>query len=88
MYRYKIYFKDSTSKISNCRAKKPTSLFHDFDGLIDYNEYYSLTSENTSIKKTLELAFKCYKKLYKKEYYRIEIINDETMELIDFIEEK
>lgn len=66
MYRYKIYFKDGTNKISTCRTKKPTSLFQDFDELIDYNEYYSIISKNTSIKKSLELAFKCYKKLYKK----------------------
>lgn len=88
MYRYRFYFKDGTSEISNCKAKNPTSLFYDFDGLMDYDEYYSLTSENTNIKRTLELAFECYKKLYEKEYYRIEIINDETLEIIDFIEEK
>ena len=37
-------------------------------------------------KKELELAFKVYKNLYKKEYYRIEIIDDETSEVVDYVE--
>ena len=39
-----------------------------------------------STKEVLEVAFELYKKVYKKEYYRIEIINDKTKEVVDYIE--
>jgi hypothetical protein len=54
---------------------------------MDWDEYYKLYDLNLNTKEVLKLAFKVYKNLYKKEYYRIEIINDKTNEIIDYIEE-
>ena len=86
-YRFKIYFKDGTVDLCGGKGKTPTCLYNDFDGLMDWDEFYKLDEKNMTTKKELELAFEVYKKLYKKEYYRIEIINDETNEVIDYIEE-
>lgn len=86
-YRFKIYFNDGTVELSGGRGKTPTCLYNDFDGLMDWDEFDNLSKKNMTTKKELELAFKVYKNLYKKEYYRIEIINDETNEIIDYIEE-
>ena len=85
-YRFKIYFKDGTVKISGAKSKTAEGLYFDFDGLMDWDEFYKLDEKNMTTKKELELAFEVYKNLYKKEYYRIEIINDETNEIIDYIE--
>lgn len=85
-YRFKIYFKDGTFDLSGMRGKDPEGLYNDFDGLMDWDEFYKLNKNNMTIKKTLKLAFEVYKNLYDKEYYRIEIINDETDEIIDYIE--
>ena len=86
-YRFKIYFKDGTFDLTGGKGKTPTCLYNDFDGLMDWDEFYKLDEKNMTTKKELELAFEVYKNLYKKEYYRIEIINDETNEVIDYIEE-
>ena len=86
-YRFKIYFKDGTSKLNAGKGVRPTCLYNDFDGLMDWDEFNNLNEKDMTTKKELELAFKVYKNLYKKEYYRIEIINDKTNEIIDYIEE-
>lgn len=85
-YRFKIYFKDGTTDLPSGKGKRPTILYNDFDGLMDWDEFENLNENNITTQQELELAFKLYKKLYKKEYYRIEIINDETNEVIDFID--
>ncbi len=87
LYRFKIYFKDGTSSISNIGVKKPKELYNDFDGLMDWDEFENLQKKDLTTKQILKLAFKVYKESYKKEYYKIEIINDNTNEIIDFIEE-
>lgn len=86
-YRFKLYFKDGTTDFSGGKGKTPTCLYNDFDGLMDWKEFYSLSEKDMTTKEELKLAFEVYKNLYKKEYYRIEIINDETEEVIDYIEE-
>jgi hypothetical protein len=86
-YRFKIYFKDGTTDFCGGKGKTPTCLYNDFDGLMDWDEFNNLNEKDMTTKKELELAFKVYKNLYKKEYYRIEIINDKTNEIIDYIEE-
>ena len=53
---------------------------------MDWDEFENLNENNITTQQELELAFKLYKNLYKKEYYRIEIINEETNEVIDYIE--
>ena len=85
-YRFKIYFKDGTVKLNAGKGTRPTCLYNDFDGLMEWEEFDNLSEKSMTTKKELELAFEVYKKLYKKEYYRIEIINDETNEVIDYIE--
>lgn len=87
MYRFKYYFKDGTSKISGCYGVRPTVLFNDFDGLMDWDEYESLEEKDMTTTKILSMAMNVYKG-FLKDFYKIEIINDETEEIIDYIEEK
>ena len=54
---------------------------------MDWDEYYELYDKNLTTKDVLKLALKCYKDSFKKDFKRIEIINDETNEIIDYIEE-
>lgn len=87
-YRFKIYFNDGTVVLGGARSKNAEGLYFDFDGLMDWDDYYKLDEMNLSTKEVLELAFKVYKNLYKKEYYRIEIINDKTNEVVDYIQDE
>lgn len=87
-YRFKIYFTDGTIELTGGRGKTPTSLYNDFDGLMDWDEFDSLEEKDMTTQRVLDMAFELYKRLYNKEYYRIEIINDKTEEVIDFIDKK
>ena len=51
---------------------------------MDLKEYEKLIEEKTSTKEILQIALKIFNKNNK--YSRIEIINEETGEIIDFIE--
>ncbi len=86
MYRYKYYYKDGTEEISECWGKTPTSMYNDFDGLMDWDDFYALEEKDMTTKKILEMAMVLYKG-FLKDFYRIEIINDETNEVVDYIEE-
>ena len=85
-YRYRYFFKDGTTKISGCHGEKATDMYNDFDGLMDWDELYSLSEKNLTTKDILKLAMKVYKG-FLKDFYRIEIINDETNEIVDYIDE-
>lgn len=85
MYRFKFYFKDGTSKKSDCYGIRPTILFCDFDGLIDWDEYDKLEEKDMTTDKILKMALKAYENLYPN-IYRIEIINDDTEDIIDYID--
>ncbi len=87
MYRYKYYYKDGTEEISGCWGKTPTSMYNDFDGLMDWDDFYALEEKDMTTKKILEMAMVLYKG-FLKDFYRIEIINDETGEVVDYIEEE
>lgn len=87
MYRYKFYFKDGTDKLSDCWSKNPESLYNDFDGLMDWEEFDALEEKDMTTKKILEMAMVLYKG-FLKDFYRIEIINDETGKVVDYIEEE
>ena len=87
MYRFKYYYKDGTSDISDCYGKKPELMYNDFDGLMDWNEFNDLRYKNLSVHEILELAMKVYKN-FLPDFYRIEIINDENNEIVDYIESK
>lgn len=87
MYRYKLFLRDGNIKILSAKSKTPKGLVYDLDGLIDWDVYESLNDKKMTTKEVLKLAFKGYK-FYYNNYYRMEIINDETNAVIDFIEEK
>lgn len=83
-YQFKFYLKDGTVKLSNTYAENPLSLIHAFEEVLDKKTYDKIIKENYSIHQILELAMKIYNK--NQEYTRIEIINNQTHEVIDFIE--
>ena len=51
MYRFKFYYKDGTNSLSGGRAVRPTALYNDFDGLLDWDEFESLNEEDMTTKK-------------------------------------
>lgn len=85
VYRFKYYFYDGKTKTSSIATSKPEELYNDFDGLMDWDEYYDLGKKNLSTHDVLKLATKVYKEFIPK-FYKIEIINDKTKEVIDYIE--
>lgn len=87
VYRFKYYFCDGKIKTSSIATSKPEELYNDFDGLMDWDEYYDLGKKNLSTHDVLKLASKVYKGFIPK-FYKIEIINDKTKEVIDYIEVK
>ncbi len=86
MYRFKFYYKDGTKEVDKTIAKNPIELYNDFDGKISCDELQTLDEKKPSVHEVIEIAMKAYKK-FKKDYYRIDIINDETDEVIDYIDE-
>ena len=87
VYRFKYYFCDGKTQTSSIATSKPEELYNDFDGLMDWDEYYDLGKKNLSTHDVLKLAGKVYKGFIPK-FYKIEIINDKTKEVIDYIEVK
>lgn len=87
MYRFKYYYKDGTSELSGVWSKTPEGLFNDFDGVMDWDEFDNLTEKDMTTLKVLELAMQAYKG-FLKDFYRIEIVNDETNEIVDYIDER
>lgn len=85
VYRFKYCFYDGKTKTSSIATSKPEELYNDFDGLMDWDEYYDLGKKNLSTHDVLKLATKVYKGFIPK-FYKIEIINDKTKEVIDYIE--
>ena len=85
IYQFKYYYKDGTTKTSGMATKKPTQLYSDFDGLLDWDEYDSLNEDKLSTHEVLELALKAYKG-FLPDFYRIEIINNKTGKVVDYIE--
>lgn len=85
MYRFKYYYKDGTSELSGGRGNTPESMYNDFDGLMDWDEFDSLCEEKLTTHEVLEMAMEVYKG-FLKDFYRIEIVNDETNEVVDYID--
>ncbi len=85
MYRFKFYYKDGTNVLSGGHAVRPTALYNDFDGLLDWDEFDKLSEKNMTTKKILELAVRAYKGFIP-EFYRIEIIDDTSNNVIDYID--
>ena len=86
MYKFKFYYKDGTTDFNSTGTTTPEELYIDFDGLIDWDEYYSFAKLKPSSHEVLEVATRAYKG-FLKDFNRIEIINEETGEIIDYIEE-
>lgn len=86
VYCFKFYFNDGTNEICGGKASKPEYLYNDFDGLMSWEEFDKLSENKPDIKETLKLAMTLYKKILK-DFYRVEIINIKTNEVIDYIEE-
>ena len=86
-YRFKFYYNDGTSGLSGGYATRPTALYFDFDGLLDWDEFDSLSEKNMTTKKLLKLAVRAYKG-FEPDFHRIEIINDKTNEIVDYIDLK
>lgn len=87
MYRFKFYYKDGTNSLRGGRAVRPTALYNDFDGLIDWDEFENLNEKDMTTKRILELAVRAYKEFIP-EFNRIEIIDDTSNDVIDYIDVK
>lgn len=87
MYRFKFYYKDGTNSLSGGRAVRPTALYNDFDGLLDWDEFESLNEEDMTTKKILELAVRAYTGFIP-EFNRIEIIDDTSNNVVDYVDVK
>ena len=88
MYRFKFYYEDGTSEYVGGRGKDPESLYNDFDGLLDWDEFSNLSNKNLTTKEILNMAKSLYKDFLKQKYNRIEIVNDETNEIVDYVDIK
>ena len=86
-YRFKFYYNDGTNGLSGGYATRPTALYNDFDGLLDWDEFDSFDERKVTTKEILETAVRAYKG-FLPDFYKIEIINDKTDEIIDYIDVK
>ena len=84
-YAFRFCYKDGSAKDHAVNGKIET-MFYDFDGLLDWEEYDSLPSKNLTAKDILKMAFNLYRKSYGN-YIRVEIIRIATNEIIDYIDE-
>ena len=89
-YRFKKYYKDGTVKLNGGRASKPEYLYGEFDGLVGWEEYEKIATYDLSIQELLQIAMKGFNKFSNplNPIIRIEIVNTETNEVVDFIEIK
>lgn len=86
MYQFKFYYKDGSISQTNLFCKKAEDLYNEFDGLMKWEDFYALSDKKLTTHEILETGFELFKKQKKKEYFRLEIVNDETNEVVDFIE--
>lgn len=86
-YRFKFYYNDGTNGLSGGYATRPTALYNDFDGLLDWDEFDSFDERKVTTKEILETAVRAYKG-FLPDFYKIEIINDKTDEIVDYIDVK
>ncbi len=87
IYKFKYYYNDGTTETSSMATPKPEQLYNDFDGLMDWDDYYALDEKKLSTHEVLELAMKVYKG-FLPDFYRIEIINDKSNKIVDYIDLK
>ena len=87
MYKFKYYYKDGTTDFSDIITEKPEELYNDFDGLIEWDELYAFDNKHVTTKDVLETAIEAYKG-FLPGFYRIEIIDDDTNNVVDYINVK
>lgn len=85
IYRFKYYYNNGTNDTSSMATPTPEDLWSDFDGLIDWDEYDNFFGRNVTTREVLETAVRAYKD-FLPDFYRIEIINDKTKEVVDYID--
>ena len=85
-YSFKIYLNNNTSKVLGGKANTPENLKYDFDGMISWEEYDKVCKMNLTSKEVLSYAKKFYNEKYSNQIVKIEIVNIETNEIVDFIE--
>ena len=84
-YKFKKYYKDGTIELNGGRASKPEYLYGEFDGMVTWEEYDNIAKSNLTTKELLKIALKVFNKT-SKIIKRIEIVNIETNEIIEYIE--
>lgn len=88
-YSFKFYYKDGTSEIAEMKSPDPEGLYYDFDGLMDWDELDEFWGKGLTTHEVLELAYDLYRNQKNiKDYYKIEIVNIYTGEVIDYIDEE
>ena len=86
-YKFKKYYEDGTIECNGGRASKPEYLYGEFDGMVTWEEYDKIATSNLTTNELLKIALKVFSKT-SKTIKKIEIINIETNEIIDYIENK
>lgn len=87
-YKFKKYYKDGTISLNGGSASKPEYMYCEFDGVVSWDEYDKIATSNLSTHEILQIAIKGFNKFTKAEnpIIRMEIVNIQTNEIIDFIE--
>ena len=84
VYSLKIIYNSGDSKVLGGRAAEPQYLYAVFDGMIDEQEYQSISASHPSSSEVLIHASRIFKSRFK-DLARIEIINIKTNTIVDFI---
>ncbi len=88
VYQFKRYYKDGTVELAGGKASKPEYLYGDLDGVVSWEEYDKISTSNLTTQELLKIAISGFNKFSKptNPIIRMEIVNIETDEVIDFIE--
>ena len=87
MYQFKFYYKDGTTSQTNLYCTRPEDLYNEFDGEMEWEDFDKLRKQNLTVHEILVLGFKLFQNEEEKEYYKLEIINDLSGDVIDSIDE-
>lgn len=85
VYSFKIFYNNGENRVLGGRASKPEFLYGEFDGMVSWEEYDKIAASKMTVKELLACASKVFKNTFKN-INRIEIINIENNEIIDFID--